>query len=170
MTDVSTRFDRVPATPTDGEPPDRRTILAWWDETFGIDPGVFDPYTFWERGRGKLWCTTADVPDPADVEALGLFCLRTRGADWKPTTDAAQRFGDHATARVITLDRTDAARFVAGEDQSVDWGGPRGYVLVRTAVAGRAATLGVGQHLDGTLVSNVPTQRRRELVGSAADV
>lgn len=160
----STRFDRVPPTPTAGvETPSREEIVAWWDRRFGVDPGVFDPYTFWERGRGKLWMTSSDVPDPTAVEALGLFCLRTRAADWKPTTNAVQRLGRYATDRVVTLDAGRARGFVAGEEQRMDRSDPRGYVIVAAEVAGAVEPLGVGQLLDGRLVSTVPKGRRREL-------
>ncbi|MFW6448887.1 MAG: DUF7122 family protein [Halobacteriota archaeon] len=168
MSDDSVRFDRVPPTDDGSDTPSRAAILAWWAETFGIDPAVFEGLTFWERGRGKLWVASAPVPDPIAVEGLGLFCLRTRGHDWKPTTNAAQRFGHHATRRVVDVDRPTATRFVAGADQPIDWAGPRGYVLVQTVVGGEHAVLGVGQHLDGRLVSTVPKARRRDL-GWAAD-
>ncbi|MFP4591617.1 MAG: hypothetical protein ACLFMX_07360 [Halobacteriales archaeon] len=163
MSDESTRFDRVPHAADGTDTPSRRRILAWWADTFGVEPGTFDPYTFWERGGGKIWVAAAPVPDPVAVEGLGLFCLRTRGHDWKPTTNAAQRFGQHATRRVLDVDREAARRFVAGSEQAVDWDGPRGYVFVRAPIADGSAVLGVGQHLDGRLVSTVPTARRREL-------
>lgn len=170
MTDTSTRFDRVPPIESEGETPSREAILEWWSTEFDVDRINFERLSFWERGRGKIWCTSAAVPDPVRIEALGMFCLRTRGADWKPTTNAAQRFGQHADRRVIDVNREVAAAFVAGEDRSVAWDGPRGYVFVRTGVGGRQTVLGVGQYLDGELVSAVPKPRRRALLGSGQDV
>lgn len=163
--DVSTRFDRVPSGSGDDETPGRRAILAWWEDRFGIPRSTFEPYTFWERGSGNIWCVWGDWPTPVRTEGLGLVCLRTRGHDWKPTTNAAQRFGTAASCNVIELSDTQAARFVAGETQSVTFDGERGYVLAAISVAGDRAILGVGQHLDGELRSVVPKGRRRTLVG-----
>lgn len=163
MTDASQRFDRVPrgeGTPTT---PGRAAILAWWDDRYGIDPAVFDGVTFWERGAGKLWCVRGEYPDPVAVQGLGMTCLRTGGHDWKPTTNAAQRFGRHATRNVIHLDGAATRRYVAGEDQASDWDGDRGYLFVATTVGGGTAVLGVGLYVDGTLRSVVPKGRRRSL-------
>lgn len=155
------RFDRVP---TSGAAVSRTSILEWWDDRFGISPATFEPYTFWERGAGKLWIVHGDAPDPVAIEALGMTVLRTGGHDWKPTTSAVMRFGHLATENVIVLDRNNAARFVRGEPQSVDWTGDRGYVIVATALLDERVVLGVGQHLDGELRSNVPKGRQRDLL------
>lgn len=169
MSDETTRFDRVPPTEGDSVTPGRDAILAWWDERFAVHPTTFEHHTFWERGLGNIWCVWGDFPDPVDVEGLGIVCLRTRGHDWKPTTNAAQRFGNTASRNVIVLSSAQATRFVAGEDQSVDWDGDRGYLLVGTRVAGERAILGVGQYIDGTLRSVVPKGRRRTLLGTDFD-
>lgn len=163
--DVTTRFDRVPATGGDDVSPGRDAILEFWETRYGIDPATFEAHTFWERGRGNIWCVYGDFPDPVEVEGLGMTCLRTRGHDWKPTTNAVQRFGHHATSNVLEVDLAAAARFVAGETQAVEWDGERGYLIVATEVAGDRAVLGVGQYLDGELRSVVPKGRRRELIG-----
>lgn len=160
----TTRFDRVPERPDAGSPPSRTEIIDWWHRTFGVDPSVFEDRSFWERGRDKLWVFHGDVPDPGDVEALGLFCLRTGGAEWKPTTNAIQRFGGHATKRIVTLDRPQTRRFVAGDDVSIDASELRGYVVVVTQVGGADAPLGVGQVRGETLTSTVPKGRRRDLL------
>lgn len=163
--DVSTRFDRVPATGGDDVRPGRDAILEWWAKRYGIPPATFEHHTFWERGRGNLWCVRGTFPDPVEVEGLGMVCLRTRGHDWKPTTNAAQRFGDCATRNVLTLSPERAARFVSGDSQSVKWDGDRGYLIVATTVTGQRAVLGVGQYIDGELRSVVPKGRRRRLLG-----
>lgn len=161
--DIATRFDRVPPGEGTDDSPGRRAILAWWDDRFGVAPDTFEAYTFYERGRGNIWVVRGDWPTPVDIEGLGMVCLRTRGHDWKPTTNAAQRFGDAATTNVVALDRDQTARFVAGDTQPIDAPVDRGYVLAATTVAGGRAVLGVGQHLDGELRSVVPKGRRRTL-------
>jgi len=160
---VGTRFDRLPATPDEREVegrPTRESVVAWWDDRFGIPPETFDVYTFWERGAGKVWAFRGDAPSPIEVQGLGLFVLRTDGEHWKPTTNAVQRFGTAATRNVVVLDEEAAATFVRGGDQAVDWDGDWGYLIVARELAGDVAPLGVGLFIRGELRSQVPKGRR----------
>jgi len=160
---VGTRFDRLPATPDEREVegrPTRESVVAWWDDRFGIPPETFDEYTFWERGAGKVWAFRGDAPSPIEVQGLGLFVLRTDGEHWKPTTNAVQRFGATATRNVVVLDEEAAATFVRGGDQAVDWDGDWGYLIVARELAGDVAPLGVGLFIRGELRSQVPKGRR----------
>lgn len=163
---VGERFDRLPATAADRTDPDRPTrkaVLDWWETRYGIPPTVFADYSFWERGRGKLWLVAGDAPDPIAIEGLGMTMLRTRGEHWKPTTNAVQRFGHHATRNVIELSPSAARRFIAGEDQERDWDGDWGYLIVAQSVAGDPVPLGVGLYVYGELRSMIAKGRRREL-------
>ena len=161
-----TQFDRLPATAdervVEGRPT-REEVLEWWTERFGIEPATFDGHTFWERGSGKIWAFADDVDSPVAVEGLGLAFLRTRREHWKPTLEAVQRFGDGAEECVIHLAREEAAAFVAGDDQELDWDGDWGYLIVTTDVAGEPEPVGVGLYVHGELRSQVPKGRRREL-------
>jgi NOL1/NOP2/fmu family ribosome biogenesis protein len=161
------QFDRLPETAGDRTVVGRATrdaVLEWWQERFGVDPAVFDEHTFWEKGAGKVWAFAGDLPDPTrNVEAAGMTFLRTRQEHWKPTTDAAQRFGRYATKNTIRLDDAAAKRFVAGEDQDLDWDGDWGYVIPVHDVAGRAEPLGVGLYVYDELKSMVPKGRRRDV-------
>ncbi|MFB6207128.1 MAG: hypothetical protein ABEJ05_11455 [Haloglomus sp.] len=162
------RFDRLPATADERDVPERATresVVEFWADRYGVDPAVWEGHTFWEKGARKVWAFAADVPSPVEVEAMGLTFLRTGGEHWKPTTDAVQRFGRHATAddTVVNLSRERARRFLAGEDQELDWDGDWGYLVVRHKYGGRAEPIGVGLFLHGELRSQVPKGRRREL-------
>ena len=161
------RFDRLPATAderaVDGRAT-RREVLDFWDGRYGISPAVFENHSFWEKGAGKIWAFCGEMEGPLAIEALGMTCLRTRQEHWKPTTDGVQRFGAHATKNVIELDDGEARRFVAGEDQRVEWDGDWGYLIAAHDVAGEREPLGVGLFIDGELRSQVPKGRRRELV------
>jgi len=160
------QFDRLPATSDEPAPdhrPARSDVLDWWDDRFGIDPAVFEDYTFWEKGKGKLWAFRGDPESPIRVEGLGMTFLRTRGEHWKPTTDAVQRFGHHASENVIELSRAEAEAFVAGHDQKLEWDGDWGYLIVAHELAGEPEPLGVGLYLHGELRSQIPKGRRREL-------
>ena len=162
---VSSRFDRLPATA------DRRTVTGratrqavvdWYVDRFGVPRERFSPYTFWEKGSGKVWAFRGESPSPVTVEALGLVFLRTRQEHWKPTTDAVQRFAADATRNVIPLSPAQARRFVAGENQAVEWDGDWGYLIAAHEVAGGRAPIGVGLYVHGELQSMVPKGRRRE--------
>ena len=160
------RFDRLPATATErvvAARPTRQAVLEWWDERFGIDPAVFDDISFWERGSGKLWAFSGEAPTPVEIEGLGMTFLRTRQEHWKPTLEAVQRFGAHATKNVIHLTRDQAETFVAGDDQELDWDGDWGYLVVTHDLAGETEPLGVGLYVYGELRSQVPKGRRRQL-------
>ncbi|MDG5777262.1 hypothetical protein VB773_08960 [Haloarculaceae archaeon H-GB2-1] len=161
------RFDRLPATADERDVegrPTRAEVLDWWHERFGIDPAVFDDHTFWERGAGKIWAFHGDLPSPVSSEGLGMSALRARQEHWKPSLEAAQRFGDHATANVLHLDDEQAERFVAGQDQDLpEWDGDWGYLIVTHDCAGEPAVLGVGLYLYDELRSQVPKGRQRSL-------
>jgi NOL1/NOP2/fmu family ribosome biogenesis protein len=163
---VGTQFDRLPATAEEREVEGRATreeVIEWWEQRFDIDPAVFEDYSFWERGSGKVWILRGEEPTPVDIEGLGMTFLRTRQEHWKPTLSAVQRFGQHASRNVIHLDDDQAATFMAGEDQELDWDGDWGYLLVTHDVAGEAEPLGVGLFVYGELRSQVPKGRRRDL-------
>ena len=160
------RLDRLPATDEEREVEGRATrqeVLDFWEESYGVPPETFDGYTFWEKGAGKVWIFRGDVPSPIVIEALGMTFLRTRQEHWKPTTDAVQRFGRHATRSVVSLTREQAAAFVRGEDQEVQWDGDWGYLIAAHDLAGEPEPLGVGLYLHGELRSMVPKGRQRQL-------
>jgi NOL1/NOP2/fmu family ribosome biogenesis protein len=166
MSNDSTQFTRLPATDDEREDPDRATrneVLDFWNDRFGVPPATFADHTLWERGAGKIWIYRGEPPSPVDIEGLGMTFLRTRQEHWKPTLEAVQRFGHHATTNVVHLDREQAAAFVAGEDQELDWAGDWGYLVVTQNIAGGAEPVGVGLFVYGELRSQVPKGRRREL-------
>ena len=163
---VGSRFDRLPPTAVERVVAGRATreeVLEWWEDRFGVDPAVFEEYTFWERGAGKIWAFHGDVDTPAEVEALGITFLRTRQEHWKPTLEAVQRFGGHASKNRIDLSDEQARRFFAGEDQELDWDGDWGYLVVTHELAGAQEPLGVGLYVYGELRSMVPKGRQRDL-------
>jgi NOL1/NOP2/fmu family ribosome biogenesis protein len=168
VSDTSTRFDRLPPTDADREVdrrPTREEVLEFWTDRFGVDSEVFDSYTFWERGKGKIWAfrDDFDLDSPVDIQGLGMSFMRTRREHWKPTTEAAQRFGRAASENVIRLSRSQAQRFLAGEDQEPEWDGDWGYLIVSHEIADRVEPIGVGLYVHDELRSQIPKGRQREL-------
>ncbi len=159
-------FDRLPGDPAARQVPGRASrseVVDWWDERFGIDPDVFEDYTFWEKGAGKVWIFHGEAPSPTSVEALGMTFLRTRQEHWKPTTSAAQRFGKEATRNVIVLEADAAAAFVRGENQEVNWDGDWGYLIASHEIAGDLEPIGVGLYVYGEFRSLIPKGRREQV-------
>lgn len=158
------QFDRLPAVDADRLVPDRATrqeVLAYFHDRFGIPVQTFESYTFWEKGKGKIWAFHGAMPSPIRVEALGIHLLRTRQLFWKPTTDGMQVFGDYATKNTIVVAPDGAAAFWNGESQSVNANADDGYVIVTQELLETPVTLGVGLYLDGELRSVVPKSRQR---------
>lgn len=165
-TNVGRRFDRLPETEVDRTVEGRATrtaVVDYFADRFAFPPETFDDYTFWEKGAGKIWIYRGEAPSPIEIEAIGMTCLRTRQEHWKPTTDFVQRFGRVATECVIDLDRDEARRFAAGEDQELEWDGDWGYLIAAHDVAGEREPLGVGLFVHGELRSMVPKGRQRTL-------
>ncbi|MEZ3116913.1 hypothetical protein RYH80_13440 [Halobaculum sp. MBLA0147] len=160
-------FDRLPATADERRVPGRptrREVIEWWTERFGVPAETFDGHSFWEKGNGKIWAFAGDVPDPVDVEAVGITFLHARQEHWKPTTDAAQRFGRAADRNVVELSGGEATAFAAGHDQDLPrWEGDWGYLIAAHRVAGEVEPIGVGLYLYGELRSRIPKGRRDEL-------
>ncbi|WP_135302332.1 DUF7122 family protein [Haloarcula amylovorans] len=166
MSNDSTQFTRLPETADEREDEGRATreeVLDFWDERFGVDPETFADHTFWELGAGKIWIYRGDPPSPVEIEGLGMTFLRTRQEHWKPTLEAVQRFGHHATKNVVHLTDEQARRFVAGDDQELGWEGDWGYLVVTHDLAGEPEPVGVGLFVYGELRSQVPKGRRRDL-------
>ena len=162
----SGQFDRLPETDADRTVegrPSRKAVVDWWIDRFAVPEDTFVDYTFWEKGKGKVWALPYDLEEPVPVEALGLKLLRTRQEHWKPTTDAVQRFGREAEQNVLVLDADQARRFIAGEDQELDWAGDWGYLAVAHDLAGGVEPIGVGLFTYGELKSMVPKGHRRDL-------
>ena len=160
------QFDRLPADDSERTVSNRATreeVLSFFEDRFGIPPHTFEAYSFWEKGKGKVWAFRGSIASPVRVEALGIHVLRTRQRFWKPTTDGMQRFGDDATNNVIVVSPDEAAAFWRGDTQSIDTSAEDGYVLVAQTLVDAPVPLGVGLYIDGVLQSVVPKSRQRKI-------
>jgi len=164
---VGQQFGRLPATPADREVKrraSRQEVIQFFEQRFGIEPSTFETFTFWEKGKGKIWIFAEDMPTPTTVEGLGMTLLRTRQEHWKPTHSAVQRFGKHATKNVIELSPEAAATFARGENQDLpEWDGDWGYLIATHELAGEREPIGVGLYLYDELRSTVPKGNQEDL-------
>ena len=139
---------------------DRREVVRWWSERFGVPEEVFEPYEFFIRGRNTIWALrkTDRLPAGLRFEALGMVVMRKSKLGWKPTTNAIQVFGRYARRNVVDLDEAGMRVFLAGGDVRGPFEGvEEGYVVVRY----RGLPLGCGLYRRGILKSQVPKARRR---------
>lgn len=162
---VGTRYDRLPATDTGSERPSREAVLTYFDDRFGMEQSVFSPYTLWERGRGKIWAFRGEQESPVAVEAMGIHILRTRHRFWKPTTDAMQLFGGHATKNIVDISRSEASAFWQGDDVAIEWERDPSYVVVFHEYGRTRVPLGVGFAKENLLESLIPKGRQRSYDG-----
>ena len=160
----SDAFERLPATEAERDVEGRvtrREVVDYGTDRFGVPAEIFADVTFWEKGAGRIWALSFDLDGPVAIEALGLPILRTRQEFWKPTTDAARRYGTAATRNVIHLDEDPARAFLAGEEQELPWDGDWGYLIVTHDIAGEPEPIGVGRYTYGSLQSMLPKGQRR---------
>jgi NOL1/NOP2/fmu family ribosome biogenesis protein len=75
---------------------------------------------------------------------------------WKPTTSALQVFGRHAKKNVVHLCEEEGRAFLAGSSLYLETDCQPGYVVVFY----RGEVLGCGLYSRGTLVSQIPKDRR----------
>ena len=142
------------------EKADRREVIRWWSERFGVPEEVFEPYEFFMRGKNTIWALrrTEKLPTGLKFEALGMVIMRKGKFGWKPTTNAIQVFGRYATRNVVELTEEQMRVFVAGGDVEGPFEGlEEGYVVVKY----RGKPLGCGLYRRGVLKSQVPKVRRR---------
>ncbi len=140
---------------------ERKEITDFWQEKFGVPPKEFSDYTFYMKGKSKVWIhTNKEPPDNYRYESIGLPFLRVGGEHPKPTTDALQIFGEHASKNKVPLDQEQAKKFIQGEtinqEFSVD---SLGYVIATH----QEKVLGCGLYFPGELRSQVPKGRRANL-------
>ena len=161
---IGTQYDRLdPEHCTrDGERPSRNDIITFFDTRYGIDPATFAPYSFWERGKGKIWAFRGEQQTPARVEAMGIHLLRTDSQFWKPTTDAMQLFGRYATENIIELEEEEANAFWRGVEVEIVWTGDPRYVIVARDYGDTTTPIGVGLARESRLESLVPKGRQRD--------
>ncbi len=138
---------------------EKRQLLRWMDETFGISAEELKDLALFRYGK-DVWMSAPQTLEPSlpNVVRTGMRLARKDREGFRLTTPAIQLLGARATKRVIELSYEEAEIFIRGGDLSLPEhsAAARGQVIVR--VQGRP--LGSGSWRDNRLKSQVPVAHR----------
>jgi len=133
---------------------DRREILVYFKERFGIPEEAFDGFRLLKKGR-TIWAVKdgpglEQILKQLRVEAAGVPLIRVRTAMRKPTTAGLRLW--QPTRNVADLDNGALEDFLNQGVLSKTFPVEPGYVVVRW----REEVLGCGLYSPGKLQSQIP--------------
>lgn len=135
---------------------DRREILDYFSNRFGIPNHIFDGLCFVRSGN-TAWAVSdhprlAEILEVLNLETTGVPLLRMKRNLWKPTTAGLQLFGRHASRNTIDLDDSTLQAFL--KDGSIQHTASLepGFVIITW----RENLLGCGLYSKGMLRSQIP--------------
>lgn len=96
------------------EPLDRSFVADLWERRFGIPESIFSGYVFFQKAR-SVWAANDAVLPRLSYEAIGMRIMNLKDRPWKPTTNALQVFGRHATKNFIHISSEEAISFLEGK-------------------------------------------------------
>jgi NOL1/NOP2/fmu family ribosome biogenesis protein len=138
--------------------PQRRAVLSYFEERFGIPLAAFADYRLLERR--KVYALVRDSSHlemlaSLKVQSVGLPVLRKMPHHLKPTTAALQRFGHQATRHRVELSAPQMQALLRGEELQVHIDVQPGYVILLYA----EYILGCGLYTPGRLRSQIPRRQ-----------
>jgi len=145
-----------------------KQILLALHKRFGISPEIFKGLALFKT-KDRVYITTAECSYDSlfsAVETAGLALIR-QGNTMKPTTDALQLFGEHATKNSIELSREELEKAIKGESiikefkNEIPENLTNGYIIMKY----KKHVLGCGFLRDGIVESMIPKPRRALLRG-----
>ena len=124
---------------------------------FGFPDDLFRNWALVDH-EDDVFITTPEVEEFSLVKPVrkGIRFARVFRHGIKPTTNAMQVFGRHATRNTIALNQAQALLFVRGEEMAITASVEDDFVIVQH----EGFTLGVGLYRHGVLKSQVPRSRR----------
>ena len=152
--------------PTFASEAERREILDYFSDRFGIPEKAFGGFCFL-KGERKTW-VVRDHPElerileQLKIESAGIPLLRTKTSMWKPTTAGLHIFGRHATRNVIDLEGDALRAFLNRESIEGPFSLEPGFVIVRW----RGKVLGCAVCGKGKLRSQISKKRREPFISS----
>jgi hypothetical protein len=147
---------------------DRRRILAYLEERFGIPSTAFDPYLMFERNRS--WWLLRQSPHLCFVRsfkvfACGMKAFQRVGEFLKPTTRMIQVFGPLATRSVLTLEPGQLQTMLEGKALVLDQALENGYVILTL----QGHVLGLGLSIGGRVRLQIRKVDLKSLLSSRLD-
>ena len=144
---------------------ERREILDYFSDRFGIPEKAFDGFCFL-MGERKTWVIRYHpelerILTQLKIESAGIPLLRTKPSMWKPTTAGLQVFGLHAKRNVIDLGADALQAFLKKETIDGPFPVEPGFVTVRHD----GKVLGCGVYGKGKLRSQLSEKRGEPFKG-----
>lgn len=123
---------------------------------FGIDPDRLNKLVEMSFGN-DTWVGTREVKefDLLRTVRRGMRGLRIFKKGYKPTANLTQLIGRGAQ-RAITLNQTQAEKFIRGLDLEIDCDLEPGFVIISF----QGFPLGIGKYRDGHIKNQVPGAKR----------
>jgi NOL1/NOP2/fmu family ribosome biogenesis protein len=152
--------------PTFASEAERKEILDYFSNRFGIPEKAFDGFCFL-KGERKIW-VVRDHPElerilnQLKIDSAGIPLLRTKTSMWKPTTAGLHFFGLHATRNVIDLEGDALQAFLKRENIDGPLPLDPGFVIIRW----KGKVMGCGVYGKGKLRSQIPLKRGEPFRGT----
>ena len=142
-------------------PKEKRTILGYFTDQFGIPRSVFGPYTLYKRRTSVFLGPKISIDSPAPY-SIGIL-LAVLKEPIIPSHSAVSLFGNYATKNVLRLEKSELIRFIKGEVIMIDDSAIRtadaGSIIVRYA----HFSVGGGFYKKGTLKLAFPFAMHEKL-------
>jgi NOL1/NOP2/fmu family ribosome biogenesis protein len=134
-----------------------RKVLTELAQRFGFPDNVFRDLALVDHEE-DVFITTPEAEEFDRIKPVrkGIRLARVFAHGIKPTTNAMQLLGGHATKNAIEVNEEQAAAFVQGEAALLTADAEEGFVIVKHG----GFVLGVGVYRRGLLKSQVPLSRR----------
>lgn len=145
------------------EEDDRKFLLTYMHDRFGIPIDVFDGYlmftkkkTFWLINKSRLISEISHLK----IKRLGIKAFQEVGSFIKPTTRIIQCFGHMATKAVFNIDEKQLKQLLMGEYLPFNDDLENGYIVLSL----RGQVLGLGLLIKGEVRSQLPSNDVRFLL------
>lgn len=102
----------------DDMPSEVQPYIKKLSDRFGFEPRFLEQFRYTHDSSRGVYCTNRDnrVPEKVNVDATGLFFMKTKITFPKLVTGAAMMLGQHAKKNVMTLSRAQLQQYYARED------------------------------------------------------
>jgi hypothetical protein len=138
---------------------ERKRILDFLEERFGLKRNIFSNLLFVSNPKGKVFAVNRNVAEFAkenEIACLSLPFVRMNG-NIKPTSVMLQFFGNYATKNVIDLEKKEAVEFIKGSDIFLSSSEcSEGYVILKY----KDFVLGCGLLKNGKIKNMLPKAKR----------